>query len=225
MSKATDPVPLTLIARIAETFEALGIPYLIGGSVASMVHGIPRLTRDVDFVVELGAEQIAPLVRALEHEFYVEEAAAREAYDLGTSFNVIHLETIDKAALFISPRDGWGRSQMARRRALAPDPARPEARVFFATPEDNALSKLRWYRLGGEVSTQQWNDVLGILKIQAGRLELEYLRHWAPELGVTDLLERALDEAGLPPEPSSERKGATDAAGPGDPHPSPQNHS
>jgi hypothetical protein len=56
------------------------------------------------------------------------------------------------------------------------------------------LNKVRWYRLGGEVSQRQWGDVLGLLRVQAGALDQDYLRLWAIELGVTDLLDKALVE-------------------------------
>ncbi len=70
-----------------------------------------------------------------------------------------------------------------------------EVSARFASPEDTILSKLEWYRLGGEVSDRQWRDILGVLKTRAGELDLAYLRHWARELEVSDLLERALSEA------------------------------
>jgi len=71
----------------------------------------------------------------------------------------------------------------------------PEESVYIVSPEDIILAKLEWYRLGGEVSDRQWRDVLGVLKTRAGELDLDYLRKWAGELKVNDLLERALDEA------------------------------
>lgn len=58
-----------------------------------------------------------------------------------------------------------------------------------------SLSKLEWYRMGGEVSDRQWRDILGILKTRTGDLDVEYLRKWAAELHVSDLLERALQES------------------------------
>ena len=70
-----------------------------------------------------------------------------------------------------------------------------EVSAKFASPEDTILSKLEWYRLGGEVSDRQWRDILGVLKTRAGELDLDYLQKWAKELKVTDLLDRALKES------------------------------
>ena len=77
-------------------------------------------------------------------------------------------------------------------RKLSPD--RDES-VYVASAEDTILAKLRWYRLGNESSTNQWNDVLGILGIMQDGLDVAYLRVWAERLRVDDLLERALEEA------------------------------
>lgn len=69
--------------------------------------------------------------------------------------------------------------------------------LFIAAPEDIVLRKLEGYRLGGEVSERQWLDVLGVLKVQADALELDYLREWAARLDLSDLLARAMRDAGL----------------------------
>jgi hypothetical protein len=67
----------------------------------------------------------------------------------------------------------------------------------MASPEGTILNKLEWYRMGGEVSDRQWNDILGVLKVQGTSLDMVYLQRWAANLNVTDLLERALVDAGL----------------------------
>ena len=74
----------------------------------------------------------------------------------------------------------------------------PERRAYVCTAEDTILAKLEWYRMGGEVSERQWRDVLGVVAVQGQRLDLDYLRRWATELGVGDLLERALGESNFP---------------------------
>lgn len=71
----------------------------------------------------------------------------------------------------------------------------PEQSVYVVSPEDIVLAKLEWYRMGGEVSDRQWRDILGVLKTRAGEVDVDYLRTWAGELKVGDLLERALQEA------------------------------
>lgn len=66
----------------------------------------------------------------------------------------------------------------------------------FATPEDVVLHKLDWYRQGGECSERQWSDVLGVVRVQATRLDRDYMREWAAKIGVDDLLVRLLAAAG-----------------------------
>ena len=63
---------------------------------------------------------------------------------------------------------------------------------MVASPEDILLAKLEWYRMGGEVSERQWRDVIGVLRVQAGVLDVDYLQRMARELEVADLLEQAL---------------------------------
>jgi hypothetical protein len=73
----------------------------------------------------------------------------------------------------------------------------PPRYFFLISPEDLILGKLDWYRQGGEISERQWNDVLGVLRVQQDNLDLAYLRRWAVELGLPELLQRALSESGV----------------------------
>jgi hypothetical protein len=104
---------------------------------------------------------------------------------------MIHAFKVD---IFVRKPRPFDTKQLERRRAsvIATD---PEQTIYVTSSEDVILSKLEWYRMGGEVSDRQWRDVLGVLKTRAGELELDYLRKWAKELNVGDLLERALKEA------------------------------
>ncbi len=180
---------------VTHALEQLGVPYAIGGSFASSVHGVMRSTLDVDIVADMREEHMQPLAAALAQEFYVDETMMRDALQSRSSFNLIHYETAFKVDIFIRKMRPFDQRQLERRR-LAVITADPEQSVYVISPEDTILAKLEWYRLGGEVSERQWRDVLGILKVRAGELDLAYLRTWAQELQVTNLLERALSEAG-----------------------------
>ena len=187
-----EPVEVTL--RVTGVFERLGVPYLIGGSLASTLYGMVRTTQDSDIVAEMRIEHLQPFVSALQDEFYIDNEMIAESIQRNSSFNIIHRETLFKVDVFIPRPRPFVQSQLAR--------AQKQTFIFetevsakFATAEDTILSKLEWYRMGGEVSDRQWRDILGVLKTRAGELDLAYLRKWANELKVSDLLERALNEA------------------------------
>ncbi|MEW6717980.1 MAG: hypothetical protein AB1345_10820 [Chloroflexota bacterium] len=188
------PEPIAVTAKVTAVLEELGVPYLISGSLASTIYGIVRTTQDSDLVVKLHTEHIEPFVMALRGEFYIDEEMIAGAVARQTSFNIIHRETMFKVDVFIPRQRPFENSQFARaRRHIISVEPRVEALVSSA--EDILLAKLEWYRLGGETSELQWRDVLGILKVQAKGLDLNYLHSWAERLKVHDLLERALTES------------------------------
>jgi len=187
-----EPVAVTLL--VIRTLDALGVPYLIGGSLASAIHGVARATADTDLVADLRIEHAQPLAQALAGAFYVDVESIRDAIRRHSSFNVIHLETTFKVDVFVRKPRPFDQAQFERRTAqvIAAD---PECTVYVASSEDTALAKLEWFRMGGQVSERQWRDVLGVLRVQGERLDRDYLHRWAAALGVSDLLEKALRQA------------------------------
>jgi len=183
--------PLVVVAKLARVFDALQIRYLVGGSVASSVYGIPRATQDVDLVADIKLPHVAAITSALTGEFYVDADMIREAIQRQASFNVIHLATMFKADVFILKGDLWSSEEMTRARAEEFDVPGGKLAVRFASPEDTLLHKLVWYKLGNQISDRQWGDILGVLKVQGDLLDSEYLDRWAPVLDVADLLRRA----------------------------------
>ena len=179
---------------VARALEALGVPYLVGGSMASSFHGEPRTTQDVDMVVGLKPKDIEAFVAQLGDNFYAEVSALGRAVEHRSSANLIHLPSSTKIDLFIMGGTPVDAKQMARRQRLAL-PEIDGAHLYVYAPEDILLQKLRWYRLGDGVSERQWRDVLTLIRVQHGRLDLDYARETAAELGVEDLLESALDES------------------------------
>jgi hypothetical protein len=189
------PEILAALAPIVEALEELGVAYHIGGSVASSVYGIPRLTIDADLVADLRLDHVRPLVKQLEVEYYIDADAVRDAIRRRSSFNAIHLDTMLKVDVFIPKMRAFDQEELRRtRQEILAEGTRS---FYMSSPEGTILNKLEWYRMGGEVSDRQWNDILGALKVQGTALDMVYMQRWAKALQVTDLLERALVEAGI----------------------------
>lgn len=114
-------------------------------------------------------------------------------YALGGSVATSVLASMMKVDFFIRGAEAFDASEFSRRVRLD---LQPNAPIFIATTEDNLLRKLRWFRMGGEASDRQWRDILGLLRVSGDAIDLTYLRRWAKDLGVEDLLERALSTRG-----------------------------
>lgn len=186
--------PLDVLLLVARTFERMGIDYVVVGSFASSARGYARATADVDLIADVREDQVPLLAAALADAFYLDERAIRRAIADLRSFNLIHLDSMFKVDVFVSPPEGFRRQQLRHRRREIVR-SEPEQSVYLATAEDTILAKLQWYEQGGRVSERQWSDVLGVLQVQAGRLDLEYLRSTARDLGLADLLGLALGQS------------------------------
>jgi hypothetical protein len=182
------------VREVIHVFDKLGIPYALGGSLASSIYGIERYTRDGDLTVEPFPGKESQLMAAFGPEYYLSLSALQEALRRRSSFNIINTSTGFKVDVFVRKDDPFEKTAMGRRTALIL-PDGPEQPIVVHSPEDTILFKLRWYRLGDESSEQQWKDVLNMLKVQAGKLDEPYLDHWAADLKVGDLLARARQES------------------------------
>ena len=188
------PEPIAVTVLVTQVFEKLNIQYMIGGSFASTIYGMVRTTQDVDIIAEMQLQHAQPFITALEGGFYIDEEMIADSIQHKSSFNIIHRTTMFKVDVFIPSKSPFQQSQLTRAKKQI-ILIEPEVSANFASPEDTIIAKLEWFRKGGEVSERQWRDVLGILKVRAGTLDLEYLRKWAGDLNVIDLLQKALIES------------------------------
>jgi hypothetical protein len=189
------PDLLAAVGPVLDLLQEIGVRHYVGGSIASSAHGVARASIDADVVAELRPEHADRLSSALRSDYYVPEARVRDGIARRASFNVIHLETMLKVDVFVSKDRPFDRRAMERARPSSLEAA-DERSLPLASAEDTVLAKLEWFRRGGEVSERQWTDVLGVLRAGGDALDRRYLEDGARELAVSDLLARALAEAG-----------------------------
>ncbi len=188
---------LWLAYELDRLFNTLGIEYYVGGSVASSLHGEIRYTEDLALVIYLEISQVKSLIETLKNDFYISEIAVNEAM-IGQrgSFNIIHLQTTEKADLFVGGNDDFSRLRLARRQRIQANPNSDEG-FYVCTSEDIILQKLIWYKMTAKESQKQWRDILGVLKLQGNKLDFNYLWQWADQLGLLNEINQAFLETGL----------------------------
>lgn len=171
-----------LLHLVAERLAALSVPYMLSGSVALNVYAEPRMTRDIDVVIDLRSEDVDAFVDAFQTDCYVDRETVRGAVRHRDMFNIIHEEWVLKVDFVVHKDTEYRREELARRRNI--DLAGKV--VAVVTPEDLLLSKLVW---GEGVSELQRRDAEKLVGHVTG-LDWAYLERWALELGVADDLAR-----------------------------------
>lgn len=173
-----------VLRDVVARLERAGIPYMLTGSVAMSLYAEPRMTRDVDIVVELAANDARRVSELFAPDYYVSEEAVRSAISERRMFNLFSLSHLVKVDLIVLRDDEFQRHEFARR-------AHREfggTGAWVISKEDLILSKLVW--AAPSESAFQLRDVR---KLLASGADEAYLHQWSARLGVEALLRRCLD--------------------------------
>ncbi len=174
---------IDVLKDVTRRLDALSIPYMLTGSFAMSYWAAPRMTRDIDLVVALAEPDLAALTRAFGDAYYIPEAAARRAVAARTSFNVIHVDSVVKVDLIVRKQGVYREHEFARRQSAEFE----GSTIWIVSKEDLVLSKLAW--AAPSHSELQLRDAANLVRTGC---DIEYLRHWARELGLTGLLSEVL---------------------------------
>jgi hypothetical protein len=186
---------LVAMIPIIEVFESLGIRYYLSGSIACSVYGLPRGAQDIDVVADIQTEHVSALVKHLQGAYTINAQALRDAIAQRNAFSLLHLSSLVKVDVMLPSGTPFDSLVLQRARQLSLiEGYQP---IWIASPEEVVLMRLEWYRDRGATADDQWNDMLGVLKVEAPTMDLTYLRHVAPTLNVSGLLEQALIDAGI----------------------------
>jgi len=172
-----------ILVAVLDALHARHIPYMVTGSLASNLYGIPRSTMDVDLIISITGESLNDIVSALPAGFRLDPQITVEAVTGTTRYTLEILDHNYKAELFLLSDDPHDRSRFARRYAST----LAGRHVFVPTPEDVIVSKLRWYLRAKR--GKDWDDARDVLAVQQELLDFEYIRRWCAEHGTGELLE------------------------------------
>jgi hypothetical protein len=182
----------TVLRTISQLLEDAGIVYMVVGSYASMVHGEPRTTYDLDLVIDPSASALDRLLASIDsNAYYLDADVAREAFRSRSMFNVIDMKTGWKVDLIIRKARPFSVEELRRRSVQRV----VDIEVPTATSEDTIIAKLEWAKAGG--SERQLRDVARIVAVQGDRLDRAYVERWVDDLGIRQEWLRVLSQLGL----------------------------
>lgn len=172
-----------ILRKAIDVLDRLNLRYMIVGSFASGLYGEPRMTIDVDMVVDIPYGLVTRFCESFPSpEFYVEPDAVRQAIRQGGQFNLIQSTTSDKIDFMIVQYGTHQEGQLDRRQQL---PVLPGCEAYVAAPEDIIISKMQYYKEGG--SEKHLRDITGILKISGEDVDREYVTRWAGQLDLMEI--------------------------------------
>ncbi|MPZ19779.1 MAG: hypothetical protein GEV06_17950 [Luteitalea sp.] len=171
------------VAHVIDALTTEAIPFMVVGSLATNVHGVPRSTRDADFVVEVSPGALERLVATLGPAFRLNPQASFETIT-GTTRHVIELRgspfTFELFGLTDDPHDRERFVRRQRMRLLA-------RHAFVMTAEDTVITKLRWARQGNRA--KDLDDARNVLAVQGSSLDWTYIERWCAQHGTRALLD------------------------------------
>ena len=180
---------------MVKALDEASIGYYVGGSIASSAYGIARATMEVDMILKLNPFQVQNFVYKLKNEYYIDVEMINDALINKTSFNILHLDSMLKIDFFILKDESYSLKSFERKIKNSLDDSDESIKIFLCSPEDIIISKLKWFNLSDETSERQWLDILGVIKVQKNNLDREYLKYWADQLDLLELLHKAFQQS------------------------------
>ena len=171
---------LDVLQSVTAQLEGAGIPYMVTGSMAANFYAVPRMTRDIDLVVELSERDMERVTLLFQQEYYIDRDMVQRAVRDHAMFNMIHNVLVVKVDCVVRKDTEYRREEFARRRAISV----ADQQLFIVSPEDLILPKLDWAKESR--SQLQLDDVRNLLRSVQG-LDTAYLNRWADRLGQTTL--------------------------------------
>ena len=190
-----------IMLPLVNLFDELNVSHYLGGSIASSVYGMQQLAKDIDLVADLHEHMLPSLFALSRHGYLVDEDEVQQAFQAKTSFSLIHLDSLMKIDVILPKHDGFDIAMRPLVTQYILDKRYPPFHV--ASVNEMILFKLHRYNqhellhTDGMHDDAEWNDILGMLKVQGPNLNLTLLEQWTKDLAIEDTWQQALIDSGL----------------------------
>ena len=179
---------LEVLLNVTKTLNKKKIPYMLTGAYAVSFYGKPRTTHDIDLKVLISNPDVDTIYEAFKKDFYIDKDMINQAVTQENMFNIIHNETQTKIDFWLLRNDEFDITRFKRKMKINIH----NTPVFISTAEDMIIIKLCWYKESN--SQKHYEDIKGILEIQAGRLDMKYINKWAGHFSATDILTKIAEK-------------------------------
>lgn len=175
---------LNVLKIVCQKLELANILYMLTGSFAANFYAVPRMTRDIDIVLEIHKpSDVQVLMHHFQNEFYIDEASITQALKTNGMFNIIHNETVFKIDFIIRKDIPYRHVEFTRKKRVTID----DFSIWIVTPEDLIISKLFWAK--DSLSEVQLRDIKNLLQ-SIKNLDEEYIIKWVNTLQLNHLFNK-----------------------------------
>ena len=172
----------SIVVQIVDALEAATIPYMLVGSFSSNLYGIPRSTKDADFVVQLGHVPLSDVIARLNPEFILEPQMSFETITGTYRYILRHSESAFTVEFFLLSDQPHDRERFTRKHRKMLAGRQP----YLPTAEDVIITKLFWSRQGKR--TKDVEDVQSVIAVQQKNLDWDYIHRWCDTHSTRELL-------------------------------------
>lgn len=174
-----------VLKLVCYRLEQADIPYMLTGSVAANFYAVPRMTRDIDIVIEVNKSSVSKIMQAFQNEFYIDEDSINEAIQRQGMFNIIHNDSVFKIDFIVRKETSYRTTEFQRRQQVHLD----NITIWLVAPEDLIISKLIWAK--DSSSELQLKDIRNLFQT-VKNLDRSYIESWVTKLGLFPIYHKAL---------------------------------
>jgi hypothetical protein len=176
---------IDILKDVIQKLESLNIDYMLTGSIAMIYYAKPRMTRDIDLVIELNKIKIPGLITVFSKEYYISEEAVEDSVESQFLFNIIHLESAIKIDCIIRKENKYSETEFLRRKEVDFF----GIKLFIVSREDLIISKLFWAKDSN--SEQQIRDIRNLI---SDNINNHYINNWTSKLGIDEFWKEIRNE-------------------------------